>query len=503
MPAGSNDHLGVEVSLAFGLLFLLVLLFLSTVRRKNIGPGPVAACLGAIVLMGVMELADKGFISWIAPALQPWIAFVAYLGLVFVFLKILDLALVEDYLIAKRELYIPQVLRLLGVLVGLGLAGLLLLRFVLDVNVLALIAVPTVATAVVGFALKDVIARFASGIELGRIIRVGDWVTLMGKEGVITDINLNYVTIKTRSWDYVSLPNDAVTQAEVVNHSRPEGITARTLTIEAGYAHPPLLVKQVLTEAAAATPGVAPHPPPVSFVHEFKESGIEYKLRFWLTDFARRERIAGEVNAYIWYAFKRHGIEIPYPQRVLHHAAGPDRAAARAAEVDEFLGHLRSTSFLAVLNEEEHRRLAEGAEKRIFMPGELVVREGDEGSEFFVVMSGTADVEISAGGQTTKVASIGRDDFFGEMSLLTGAARSATVRAATPLTVLVVGKEHMAAVLANNQSLVERFGETLAERQSALASHRESAAKPRKQDANADSRSIASRILKFFGLARR
>lgn len=503
MPAGTNDHLGVGVSLTFGFLFLLFLLFLSVVRRKKIGLGLYVVCLSSIVMMGLLELVKGGFISWIIPSAHPWLAFVAYLGLVFVFLKILDLGLIEDYFIARRELYIPHVLRLLGVIVGLGLTGLLLLRLVLDVNALALIAVPTVATAVVGFALKDVIARFASGIELGRIIRVGDWVTLMGKEGVITDINLNYVTIKTRGWDYVSLPNDAVTQAEVVNHSRPEGITARTLTVEASYAHPPLLVKQVLTEAAAAAPGVAPHPAPVSFVHEFKESGIEYKLRFWLTDFARRERIAGEVNAYIWYAFKRHGIEIPYPQRVLHYAAAPDRATARAADVAEFLGHLRSISFLSMLNEEEHRRLAEGAEKRVFMAGELVVREGDEGSEFFVVMAGAADVEISVGGQTSKVASITAGHFFGEMSLLTGAPRSATVRATTPLTVLVVGKENMAAVLANNHSLVERFGETLADRQSALASHRESAAMLRKQDASTDSRSMASRILKFFGIARR
>jgi CRP-like cAMP-binding protein len=171
--------------------------------------------------------------------------------------------------------------------------------------------------------------------------------------------------------------------------------------------------------------------------------------------------------------------------------------------VAEFLAHLRSISFLSVLNEEEHRRLAEGAEKRVFMPGELVVREGDHGAELFVVTSGTADVEIAAGGQHTKVAAIKPGDFFGEMSLLTGAPRSATVRATAPLSVLVVGKEDLAPLLANNQSLVDRFGETLAQRQSALASHRESAAKSKKQEGDTDSRSLASRILTFFGLSKR
>ncbi|MBI5854005.1 MAG: mechanosensitive ion channel family protein, partial [Nitrospirae bacterium] len=349
MPPSGGDHFGIGVSLTFGLLFLLFLLYLSVVRRKRVGLPLYAACLGALVLMGALRLAAGGFVSWIIPAAHPWLAFAAYLALAFVFLKSIDLLLVEDYFIAKRELYIPHVLRLLGVIVGLGLAALLLLRLVLDVNVLALIALPTVATAVIGFALKDVIARFASGLELGRIIRVGDWVTLMGKEGVITNVTLNYVTIKTRGWDYVNLPNDAVSQTEIVNHSRPEGVTARTLTIEAGYDHPPMFVKKVLLEAAAAAPGVAPHPPPVAFVHEFKESGIEYKLRFWLTDYARHERIAGEVMAYVWYAFKRHGIGIPYPQRVIHTPTPHDQVAARTAEVAEFYQQLLAIDFLSVL----------------------------------------------------------------------------------------------------------------------------------------------------------
>jgi hypothetical protein len=67
--------------------------------------------------------------------------------------------------------------------------------------------------------------------------------------------------------------------------------------------------------------------------------------------------------------------------------------------------------------------------------------------------------------------------------------------------VLAIGKEAMAAVLAKNQSLVERLSETLAQRQAALASHRESVAAIRKPDAQADSLSLAARVRKFFGFA--
>ena len=93
------------------------------------------------------------------PWAQPWLTFIAYLVVSFVILKTLDLLFIEDYLIEKLGKYIPPILRMIILVVGLTLAGLVLLRAVLEVDPLALIALPTIATAVVGFSLKDVIAR--------------------------------------------------------------------------------------------------------------------------------------------------------------------------------------------------------------------------------------------------------------------------------------------------------------------------------------------------------
>jgi small-conductance mechanosensitive channel/CRP-like cAMP-binding protein len=482
-----------------GLIVIGLLVYLGAVRKKPAGPEFYAGCLSAILLVLLLELASQGFIVQVPRRAQPWLTFIAYLAVSFVILKTLDLLFIEDYLIEKLEKYIPRILRMIILLVGLTVAGLILLRVVLEVDPLALIALPTIATAVVGFALKDVIARLASGIQLGRMIHVGDWVTLMDKEGVVTDLAFDYITIKTRTLDYIMLPNDVISQSKIINHSRPESLSARAIFVEANYAHPPMQVKQILTQSALAVPGVVATPAPISYVVEFKESGVAYKLKFYLTDYANRERIEGEVMAYVWYAFQRNGIEIPYPQRVVHMTQAPDLTALRTIELAGIEEQFRAIDFLAVLDAQALHLLAEHAQKRVYLPGEPVVREGEPGEELFVVMEGEADVVIKAGDQTAPVATLKKGQFFGEMSLLTGAPRSATVQAKSQLTVAVIGKNAMSQVISRNPNLAGQFGTMLAARQSELATTRETADRAaRLRPAAEDGKSLTARILKFF-----
>jgi len=493
---------GMGLASILGLIIFGLLLYFGAVRKKPAGLEFYAGCLAAISLVFLLQLTAEGVITQVPPWVQEWLAFIAYLAMAFVALKTLDLLLIEDDLIEKRGKYIPRILRLIILLVGLSLTGLVLLRTVLNMDPLTLIALPTVATAVLGFALKDVIARLVSGINLGHMIHIGDWVTLMNEEGVVTDIALDYITIRTRAHDYVMLPNDVVSQSKIINHSRPETLHAPTIFVEAGYAHPPMQVKQILLQSASAVPGVIATPAPISYVVEFKESGIAYKLKFYLNDYANRERIQGEVMAYVWYAFQRHGIEIPYPQRVVHMTQAPDLTAQRIRELAGIEEQFHTIDFLAVLDAHALHLLAEQAQQRVYLPGEVVVREGEPGEEFFVVMEGEADVTIKTGDQTTPVATLKQGQFFGEMSLLTGAPRSATVQAKSQLSVTVVGKGAMSRVMALNRDLADQFGTILTARQLELASTREAvdrAAKPK--PSAGDGESLTARIVKFFRLS--
>jgi small-conductance mechanosensitive channel/CRP-like cAMP-binding protein len=434
-----------------------------------------------------------------------WTKFAAYLGTAFYLLKAADLLLLEDYLIAKKGMHIPQLLRLLFVITGLAASALVFLRTVMGINVVALVAIPTAATAVIGFALQDTLKRFFAGLMLGKLIRVGDWVCVAGKEGRVVKVDLGHVTILTRDDDQVTIPNNVVVQQDILNYSKPTTRHARTTLVDAAYGIPPMQVQAILIEAAKAVPGVLPEPEPEAFVVAFKDSAIQYRLKFWIKDYARTQDIEGQVLAYVWYAFQRHGIEIPYPQRTIHMTKAPDETSVQASKRERILKALRRIEFLAVLSPEELDVVAGEARIKIYLPGEVVVRQGDVGTEFFFILDGQAEVRRGEEGAVATVAALSPVQFFGEMALLTGEPRSATIAAQTRLEVLVISKEALARPITEHPLLAERIGGILVERKAEMTAHQERSAHRGEQarDLAEQSKTLGSRIRKFFGASAR
>lgn len=141
----------------------------------------------------------------------------AWLGASFFIFTVLDTFIIGEWLIARGQRYIPDIVRQLLIGAEVVVAGVVILWLVMGINLVALVALPTVAAAMVGVALKDTLTRFFSGIELGKIVKVGDWVTVLDREGVVTHIGMEHVSLLTRAHDVVSLPNDLVIQSGVTN----------------------------------------------------------------------------------------------------------------------------------------------------------------------------------------------------------------------------------------------------------------------------------------------
>jgi small-conductance mechanosensitive channel/CRP-like cAMP-binding protein len=430
-----------------------------------------------------------------------WTKFAAYLGTAFLFLKAMDILLLEDYFIIKKGLYIPELLRLLILLGGLVVAGIIFLRTVIGINVVALVAIPTAATAVIGFALQDTLKRFFAGIMLGKLVRVGDWVRLAGQVGRVVKVDLGHVTILTPTDDLVMIPNNLVAQQEILNYNKPTPRHARTVLVDASYATPPLQVQTVLVETAKAVPGVLHEPAPQAFVAAYKDSSIQYRLTFWGKDYGHAGAIEGQVLSYVWYAFQRHSIEIPFPQRTIHITKVEDEREAMAAKRERILEALRRIDFLSVLSPEELETVAQLAAVRVYLPGEAVVRQGETGAEFFIILGGSAEVRRGEGDKVATVATLHAMQFFGEMSLLTGEPRSATVVAQTKLEVVVLTKAALEQPIMGNPLIAERIGTVLAERKSEIAALQENLEQRVESSEVVEHRrkSLGSRIRSFFG----
>src|SRR5262249_15546196 len=156
--------------------------------------------------------------------------------------------------------------------------------------------------------------------------------------------------------------------------------------------------------------------------------------------------IRDQIMTSLWYAFRRHNIEIPFPVRTLyvHDAA---RAAQETSDADEVrrerLHALRQVDFLQDLGDDEIGLLLLRLRAVAFGGGEVICREGDVGEQFFILRRGTVEVVTHGtdGGVEAHIANLAAPAFFGEMALLTGEPRSATVRAKGDIELLVVDRD--------------------------------------------------------------
>jgi CRP-like cAMP-binding protein len=243
--------------------------------------------------------------------------------------------------------------------------------------------------------------------------------------------------------------------------------------VHAPYDVPPQRMHKILLGALVDAPGVMADPKPSIVTNGFDDRGVQYRVRFFIADFGLRSTTEGAVRERIWYALSRHGIDVPAPGRAvrmqkLGKSAASRREQGRLAQQERALG---CVDFLARLPEDVRRRLAAAAHTRLYAADEVIIRQSDTGEELFIVESGEVVVTVARPGEAAvEVARLGPGSFFGEMALLTGAPRSATVRAARECEVLVLGKAPFAQMFEASPELAENISQVLARRQAGLTS---------------------------------
>jgi CRP-like cAMP-binding protein len=159
---------------------------------------------------------------------------------------------------------------------------------------------------------------------------------------------------------------------------------------------------------------------------------------------------------------------------------------------------LRSVPLLAPLDDAALGRLAAGTRQLTFGTGELVVREGDKGDSFYVIARGEAEVTLNSGARTKSLSSLYSGSFFGEMSLLAGEPRTATVRAVTDLVVLVVERDAFRNIISADPALLGPLSEIAAHRQAAQEEQRRALQAPASEPDTQQVQRLYERIKAFF-----
>jgi small-conductance mechanosensitive channel/CRP-like cAMP-binding protein len=374
---------------------------------------------------------------------------------------------VDLYLRQREGAVVSAIVRDVASIIAYFVVIVVVLRTTLNINLASLVATSAVLTAIIGLALQDLLSNLFSGLvlEMEAPFSSGDWVRVGTHEGIVQETGWRTTKLRTRVNELVTLPNALLSKEAVVNYSRPNPLYGDTLHIQTAYEAPPNLVQETVAAVFASDPGVALTPQTEVRLKSYNDSGIDYAIRYWTTDFGELERTRSRLLTNLWYALGRAQIRIPFPARDLF--VYPGTAPMLAPEQPDLVHILRGIPLLAPLDAAALARLAARVHRLTYGRGEVVVRQGETGDSFYVIERGEAEVTLVANAVATPLGRLLPGGFFGEMSLLAGEPRSATVRAVSDLTLLMISHAAFRETVVADPTLLGHLSEIAAQRQAA------------------------------------
>jgi CRP-like cAMP-binding protein len=299
-------------------------------------------------------------------------------------------------------------------------------------------------------------------IQTDRLLSQHTWIGIRDKNifGQIVNVGFRYTTLRNTENNLVMVPNSVIMQNIITYYGNQETDDRPAVLIDVmlGYDMPPERAKELLMQVLQDEAEVLRTPEPLVRLYALNDSGITYQLKFSIANPSRRVPVQDLIYTRVWYAVHRDGYSFPFPHRqIITAEVQPPFQFSR----DQVVVDLKGAELFAMLDDADIRLLASAAPVRVFGPGEVIVRQGDGGSSLFIVLQGELKVMVDG----TSVGGIPRGSFFGEMSLLTGAPRTATVRAVCEVWLAEVTKELMEPLLRCHPAIMENLSTILAERE--------------------------------------
>lgn len=178
----------------------------------------------------------------------------------------------------------------------------------------------------IGLGLQQLASNYVSGFVVlaERALRIGDSVRVDGFEGRITDIRARYTVIRSGSGSEAIVPNETMVTQRVENLSLADRRVWQSTSVGVEYGCDVDLVLRLLRAAALSSKRVLREPAPFVGLSAFGADALEFTVGYWMAEpEAGALGLRSEVNLAILRSLREHGIDIPFPQRVLHQAPPP------------------------------------------------------------------------------------------------------------------------------------------------------------------------------------
>lgn len=397
---------------------------------------------------------------------------------------------------------LPRILHeIIFVLVCLGWALVRLHGAGLELG--GLVTTSAAITAIIAFSMQETLGNILGGLalQLDKSIHIGDWVMVDGVRGKVVEVHWRHTAMLTPNGELVVLPNSFLMKSRVTVISTAEYPIARR-TIE--FSTPDSVApQQVIAEVEkalrlASLKHVAVNPAPDCVVCDFNNGTTQFAVRYWLDDQLHDATADSSVRQHIYSALQRTDVALARPcldVRVDGSNDGPASARAVAQRVQVLSG----LPMFSGLHEAELASVAASARVTPFTKDDVMTRQGAVAHWLYVLVTGEAEVWLEPeGGERRLVATLGPGSVFGEMGMMTGAPRSATVIAHTDAECYRIDKASFASILAARPALADELARIMSERHAVLEAAR--AAANQSNGGDDDSGKLLEKIRRFFHL---
>jgi hypothetical protein len=345
-----------------------------------------------------------------------------------------------------------------------------------------------------GFGLQNLASNFVSGLTLlvEQPIRVGDFIEIDKLLGTVESISIRSTTVRTLDGVFVIVPNIRFVENNIINWSYRDPRCRLHVPVGVAYGSDTLIVTEALLAAARKDPKVLTDPSPRVWFKRFGDSALDFELLVWINQPTEIEPIKSSLYFTIDRELRQRSIEVPFPQQDLNirnlgqlaHLFQRDGAIdgnGKHAEKDSLSSRrptpkasnnltlrdmLRRISYFEQCNDEELLQLIEYGYRQLFPAAQIVCEEDTPGESFYIILKGS--VEIFSKRAEQYIATLNEGEFFGEMSLLMGIPRSASVRTLEDTVLFVIERNDLQTLLQDHRGLADQIAHQLMERQQTL-----------------------------------
>ncbi|HEY9672971.1 MAG TPA: cyclic nucleotide-binding domain-containing protein [Waterburya sp.] len=405
----------------------------------------------------------------------------------------------------------------------IGILGIIIVLQTTGLNLASLAVLAGGLGVGIGFGLQDVTKNFVSGLTLllERKLKVGDFIEFDGLVGYVKEIAIRSTIIRTREGGDVIVPNSQLVGNRLLNWTY-DSFTARIhIPVGVSESSDPLIVTETLLKSAYMEPFVLYNPPPKVLFKGFGDSSLDFELRVWVNRIDQEPDIRSSLNFIIEYNLRQQGINIPLPQRALwlqnpevltplfsqQEVKPSTEPLQQQPPINPSKGLtlrdlLRQVSYFHNFTDLELRRLIEIGYRKRLKGAEILFREDDSGDAFYIILSGSVEVFVEKLNKHLTILHPGQ--FLGELSLMLGSPRTATVRALEDTILFVINRKGFEILLQEHPELAEVIVQELGKHQDELSERQQQLRKMGLVDATEDDKNpvawVRKRLKNLFSL---